>query len=731
MRAKRFFCSLLCAALIIALQPAAAFAASDADSLIFDVSEGNISINAAGDGYLTVTYGPEQTTTGAFPDTNGIILTGTTTIHTVAVGSGAETNITLYSVSIDVAPGNVSAFGIEGADVSLTLEGTNTLKSSGNYAGLYCPAGAALTINGSGSLSATGGGDPATGGGAGIGGNAGGGGGTITINGGTVTATAPIGGAGIGGGSGASGGTVEINGGTVTATSQNNSSGNGGAGIGGGYLGSGGTVIISGGIVKATGRFGAGIGGGSYGNGGSVEINGGTVTATGFYSAGIGGGDNGGHGGDVVISGGSVNTASKGQAIGAGPGGSYNGTLTNGREDVFLTKLTLTGAADTPIPEENLLFGGMAAGYGKTDLKTDSAGILYFYFPEGGTTAVYNGNVYTENVENNHGNTLLPTGQKAFTVDYDLTGLSQDNPAILAIGDQAFDATLIPDNGFSLPDDITVEMGGGVLTPGLDYTYDSATGGISIGNVSGSILIKASGEAMVFAVTAEPASLSFGSASEGYTAAPEAQTVTIMNTGNQIVTLTQPSGTNYVIGTLTASVLGPDESATFTVQPAAELSVGSYNETVTVSAGDGASASADVSFTVTEVDGGTVRHTVSAAQSAGGTINLSATTVEDHGAVNITVKPDKGYRVVSLLINGASVGAVKKYTVNNITEDISVSAVFKPVKESNQGYPFYNSMHGKSKHSGKIKQDHGRYDRQDQHDRSDRYDRLKQHGRQD
>ena len=66
--------------------------------------------------------------------------------------------------------------------------------------------------------------------------------GFLTANGGHFSA-------GIGGGDDGDAGTITISGGTVTANG-----GEYGAGFGGGHYGNGGTVSISGGIVTANGR---------------------------------------------------------------------------------------------------------------------------------------------------------------------------------------------------------------------------------------------------------------------------------------------------------------------------------------------------------------------------------------------------------------------------------------------------------------------------------------------
>jgi len=214
-------------------------------------------------------------------------------------------------------------------NATLTIEGMGTLRATGGYGGagigsiipasgvVYYNAQNGTVIINSGTVVATGGI-----GGAGIGGGGGNGagGGTITINDGTVTATSGIGGgAGIGGGQIAgvwvNAPTITINGGTVTATAANGTTAYpwAGAGIGGGHQNDiGPTITITGGTVTATGGNGgsanygggAGIGGGAgsgsfVGPAGSTTITGGTVTATGgrsysggYLAAGIGGGSN-------------------------------------------------------------------------------------------------------------------------------------------------------------------------------------------------------------------------------------------------------------------------------------------------------------------------------------------------------------------------------------------------------------------------------------------------------
>ena len=225
-------------------------------------------------------------------------------------------------------------------DATIILEGTNTVKGfQAYYPGIYVPEEKTLTIEGEGSLNASGNGRST-----GIGGGHSMHCGDIVINGGNITATGGSYNAGIGGGEGDEDnryrcGKITINGGTVTATGGNSS-----AGIGGGDYGYSDDITISGGTVTATGgNSAAGIGsGGDSGSCGAITISGGTVTATGGkWAAGIGSGESASYG-VIEISGGTVTATGGKWAAGIG-GGNTNGasgsiTITSGVTQVIATK---------------------------------------------------------------------------------------------------------------------------------------------------------------------------------------------------------------------------------------------------------------------------------------------------------------------------------------------------------------------------------------------------------
>ncbi|MDE7219918.1 MAG: S-layer homology domain-containing protein [Oscillospiraceae bacterium] len=193
---------------------------------------------------------------------------------TVDSGTTAWTDGNTYIVAGDVT---ISDRIVVSGTVTLQLA-SGTLTAS---KGIHVPKDASLTINGSGTLKATGDNWHA-----GIGGNENESGGNITINGGTINATGGQGAAGIGGGSGGYGNggtnTIRITGGTVTAEGSTY-----GAGIGGGANTTNvGAIVIEGGVVEATGgNAAAGIGGGSSNNNfrTMVTITGGTIQAKGGH----------------------------------------------------------------------------------------------------------------------------------------------------------------------------------------------------------------------------------------------------------------------------------------------------------------------------------------------------------------------------------------------------------------------------------------------------------------
>ena len=128
-----------------------ALAQGDGVQTELDVSQGNIVITAD-----TVNGKNSDGTDVTVTDPDGYIITGSTTSNTVTV-SGTQ-NITLQNATIDLSDGRFCAFDIgDGGNVTLTLEGVNTIKSGTSCAGIEVLDGETLEITGTGSLTVTGG----------------------------------------------------------------------------------------------------------------------------------------------------------------------------------------------------------------------------------------------------------------------------------------------------------------------------------------------------------------------------------------------------------------------------------------------------------------------------------------------------------------------------------------------------------------------------------------------
>ena len=246
------------------------------------------------------------TLTDDYTAQNGDVLTGTLSgNYKISIANGAT--VTLNGVTINGGTNSNAAWaGITClGNATILLEGTNKVTGFYNSPGILAGSNSfTLTINGTGSLEATGRNNAA-----GIGGGNGEYIGDIIINGGTITARGGENAAGIGGGSPSSGyyaGTeIIINGGNVTAIGGSNA-----AGIGNGYTrnyNGCGHISINGGTVNATGgQYAAGIGSGKNAicNNISISSNVTSVKATKGSSApnSIGSGSNG-QSGTVTIGG--------------------------------------------------------------------------------------------------------------------------------------------------------------------------------------------------------------------------------------------------------------------------------------------------------------------------------------------------------------------------------------------------------------------------------------------
>ena len=194
--------------------------------------------------------------------------------------------------------------------------------------------------------------------------------------------------------------------------------------------------------------------------------------------------------------------------------------------------------------------------------------------------------------------------------------------------------------------------------------------------------------AQTYNISVTPATLNFGSLNVGYAAPPTAQTVSITNTGNQTITLTQPTATNFDIGTLSATELAAGATATFTVQPKTGLAAGSYNETLAISGSNNTSASITVSFTVEQRSsgGGPTTYAVTVPDVENGTVRVSPSRASRGTTVTLTVAPDEGYELESLTVLDSRDNEIAltdkgdgKYTFTMPSGKVTVEASFAEI----------------------------------------------------
>ena len=233
----------------------------------------------------------------------------------------------------------------------------------------------------------------------------------------------------------------------------------------------------------------------------------------------------------------------------------------------------------------------------------------------------------------------------------------------------------------------------------------------AVGNVSDTLQIKIPEYIPpVYGISADT-NVDFGTVTEGYDA-PAEQTVTIRNTGNQPVTLTQPVDTaSFTVGALSGAELAVGQTAAFTVRPKTGLAPGTYSETLALAGQSGTySVGADVAlrFVVEQRGGGSSGG--SSSGGGGGTPTYSATVTEaDHGTVTvspknaakgstvtITVMPEQGYQLDTLTVTDSQGNQLKltgqgegKFTFTMPGGPVTVQAVFAPIpEEPEQPLPF-------------------------------------------
>ena len=148
---------------------------------------------------------------------------------------------------------------------------------------------------------------------------------------------------------------------------------------------------------------------------------------------------------------------------------------------------------------------------------------------------------------------------------------SSGNIQLAQGGEQTF--TVQPKLGLSAKDDPYVEE---LVFASDESTEASAT-------VTASVMVKTETPKTVTATVKPEGPLKFGTLEQGYETAPDAQPVTVENTGTEAIRIQLSAPEDYEVGEPSAEVLNPgDKAATFTVQPKTGLQAGDHSDTISV-----------------------------------------------------------------------------------------------------------------------------------------------------
>ena len=344
--------------------------------------------------------------------------------------------------------------------------------------------------------------------------------------------------------------------------------------------------------------------------------------------AGNGGGNQGGEADDAIFK------------IGDYNGNEWKLTLLDRSRDFRVTEETASGKPGDTItlnytgatPRENeyisviIAEGSDAQYYGRVAQPTSKSGTVAVKIPANLADGSYTLRVFSEQYNGGENDdTKLTDYASAFeavtlNVSSDTTAPTLTGGSATRTSDTAATVKFtsseagtyyysVVDSGENEPDVDTTETGTACDTTEQTISLTSLGAGAkdiyivvkdAAGNISGKLKIEIPAYvAPSYGISADPSKLDFGRATEGYSSAPAAQTVTITNTGNQTITLNQPTATDFNIGTLSTTDLAAGGTATFTVQPKPGLAAGSHNETLTISGTKDTSASVTLAFTVT------------------------------------------------------------------------------------------------------------------------------------
>ena len=397
----------------------------------------------------------------------------------------------------------------------------------------------------------------------------------------------------------------------------------------------------------------------------SLSVNGGSLTATGSgnYGAGIklqfGSRDSGSGTPRLTVSNNAIVRAS----------GNAGGITSNA------TAVTPSGTGIVFNGNDGTVYGDVTLQENITINEGESLNI-----PDGSRLTIPDDKTLTVN-----GGTL--NGTPSGDVTYKVTDVSLNEDALnLFVGDsQTLTATVEPDDATdktvtwkSSNTDVATVSNGVVtaVSPGsAKITATAADGSGKSDTCTVTVTAK------TYSLSVDPSTLNFGSITEGEER-PAAQTVTVKNTGNQRVTLVQPTATNFEITTSDNLTLNAGESVTLTIQPKANLPRGSYSEQITITGDNNVSATLTATFTVKEPPY-TGKYSYELSTSVGDHGSLTVDRYATEGdEVTITVTPDEAYKLDDLVVTAGgkevtlTAGGDGTFSFTMPSADVKISATF-------------------------------------------------------
>ena len=182
-----------------------------------------------------------------------------------------------------------------------------------------------------------------------------------------------------------------------------------------------------------------------------------------------------------------------------------------------------------------------------------------------------------------------------------------------------------------------------------------------------------------YAITAVPSVIDFGTVKTGY-AQPGSKTVTITNTGNETVVLSEEvlqENSNYTVSELSEKRIAPRRTAEITVQPKENLAAGEYNETLTISGSNEVSASVELKFNVIKSGGSSGGSSYIPVQKPTILAGEGSQTTLSADGTKLTITAADGYEITDVLLNGTSKGSVTQLSGLKTDDKVEIKTAKK------------------------------------------------------